>query len=260
MLTPWVSRIIFVNVAFFLLGLVEKQSPAIAELIRAMVLVPAFIPERPWTLVTYMFLHANLWHIFFNMLWLFVFGPRLEAELGGRRFFTLYFISGISGGLLSWPFSPYAAIIGASGAVFGVMLGFAKLWPRERIMIWFAVLEARYYVLLFMVLDLFGGFGGGDSIAHFAHLGGAAGAYLYLSISDRIARQRQFEAPKPRAPRISRGDLSRWARIQRETLHEVNREEYDRIMKKIDDEGIGSVTTREREFLDTFSDRAGPLH
>src|ERR1043165_250094 len=99
LLTPWVSRIIFLNVAIFLAEVFgEKYAPAIAELLGAGVLIPALIPVRPWTLVTYMFLHAGLGHIFFNMLSLFIFGPRLEAHLGGRRFVTLYFISGIAGG------------------------------------------------------------------------------------------------------------------------------------------------------------------
>jgi hypothetical protein len=172
---------------------------------------------------------------------------------------TMYLLSGIAGGLLSIPFEPpNAHIVGASGAIMGVMYGFAHFWPRERIMVWFTVLEARWAVLLFVALDLFAGFGGGGGgIAHFAHLGGAAAGFCYLKVADLFSRGRKLE-PTVRAPRISRGDLSRWSRIQRETLHEVNREEFDRIMKKIDDEGIGSVTPQEKNFLDTFSDRAGP--
>jgi membrane associated rhomboid family serine protease len=254
MLTPWVSRILFLNVAMFA---ALKFAPGLGQIFENMVLVPAYIPERPWTLVTYMFLHAGFGHIFFNMLSLFIFGPRLELQLGGRRFITLYFISGIAGGLLSWPFSPHAGIVGASGAILGVMYGFARYWPRERIMVWFAILEARYAVLLFVAMDLFAGFGGGDNVAHFAHLGGAAGAFAYLQIADRLSPRKKFEA-KLRTPKPSRGDLDKWSRIQREALHEVNRDEYDRIMKKIEEEGIGSVTARERTFLDTFSDRAGP--
>jgi membrane associated rhomboid family serine protease len=260
MLTPWVRRIIFLNVVMFgVQALAQTQAPGLLPLLRRMVLVPRYIPYEPWTLVTYMFLHAGLGHIFFNMLTLYFFGPRLEAQLGGRRFLTLYLLSGIAGGLLSWPFSPDVAVVGASGAIFGVMAGFAWFWPREQIFIMFAILEARWAILVFAAIDLFFGLGGGDNIAHFAHLGGAAASLAYLWIGSRVSVRRKLEA-KPRAPRISRGDLSRWARIQRESLHEVNREEYDRIMKKIDDEGIGSVTSREREFLDTFSDRAGPLH
>jgi membrane associated rhomboid family serine protease len=106
-LTPWVSRIIFANVAIFL---AQKFMPGFEPLIRNVgVLIPAWLPYRPWTIVTYMFLHAGFWHVFFNMFSLFFFGPRLELELGGRRFLTLYLLSGMTGGLLSWVFTPYAA-------------------------------------------------------------------------------------------------------------------------------------------------------
>lgn len=255
MLTPWVSRIIFLNVAIFV---AEWLIPGLTQVTRALFAFhPNLILVQPWTLVTYMFLHANFGHIFFNMLSFYIFGPRLEAHLGGRSFVILYFLSGICGGLLSVPFSPNVSIVGASGAIMGVMYGFARYWPRERIMVWFTVLEARFAVLLFVALDLFGGFGAGDNIAHFAHLGGAAGAFAYLRISDLFGPRKQFEA-KTRAPPPSRDDLTRWSRIPRDALHEVNREELDRIMTKIEEQGIGSVTPQERTFLDTFSDRAGP--
>jgi len=254
MLTPWVGRIIFLNVAVFLAG---KFVPGFESIEEALVLRPAWILNQPWTLVSYMFLHAGFGHLFFNMLSLYIFGPRLEAHLGGTRFLGLYMISGISGGLLSCLFSP-APVVGASGAILGVMYGFARYWPRERIMVYFVVLEAWVAVLLFVALDLFGGFGaGGDNIAHFAHLGGVASAFLYLQVTDRVTPRKKLPA-EPRAPRVSRGDLTRWSRIQRDGLHEVNRDEFDRIMRKIEEEGVGSITTRERAFLDTFSDRVGP--
>src|SRR5260370_10515919 len=127
MVTPWVSRIIFVNVAVFL---AQKFIPGFADLSEGLgALIPVYVLYRPWTILTYMFLHANFGHIFFNMLSLFFFGPRLEAHLGGLKFFGLYLVSGIAGGLLSWVFTPVTAIVGASGAVFGVMLGYAIYWP-----------------------------------------------------------------------------------------------------------------------------------
>ena len=255
-MTPWVSRIVFLNVAIYL---AQQFVPGFDQLCSSFELIPYFIPMQPWTLVTYMFLHAGFGHLFFNMLSFYIFGPRLEAHLGGRSFVILYLLSGIAGGLLSLPFSPLARIVGASGAIMGVMYGFARYWPKERIMVWFTVLEARWAVLLFIGLDVFAGFGGGGgNIAHFAHLGGAAGGFAYLQLSDMFSRRKKFEA-KIIAPRASRSDLSRWSRIPRDALHEVNREELDRIMKKIDDQGIGSVTPQERTFLDTFSDRAGPI-
>jgi membrane associated rhomboid family serine protease len=249
MLTPWVSRIIFANVAIFL---AEKF---IGLDLRQFALVAAFIPVQPWTLVTYMFLHHSFGHLFFNMLSLYIFGPRLEAELGGRRFVGLYLVSGVAGGLLSWVFSPYVPIIGASGAILGVMYGYARFWPRDQIYLWFFPMQVRVAVIVMTALDLFGGFSGGDNVAHFAHLGGVVGAVVYLMLVKRGSLAPVRMPSQPRISRPSRTDLDRWSKIRPETLHEVNREELERIMRKISEEGPASVTPQERTFLDTFSNR-----
>src|SRR4030095_7356691 len=124
----------------------------------------------------------------------FFFGSRLENRLGARAFLELYFLSGIMGGLLSLIFAPHAAIIGASGAVFGVMLGFAWFWPRDQIYIWGILpVEARWLVIITTALALFGGFsGGGGGTAHFAHLGGYLGGYLFLLLLGRRRGTERF--------------------------------------------------------------------
>ncbi len=150
-MTPWVTRLLIVNVAMFLLSMIFPLVP------RLLLLVPAYIPYRPWSVVTYMFLHAGLWHLFFNMLALYFFGPRLEARLGSRQFISLYFASGIVAALASL-MTPHAAIVGASGAVFGVLLGFARFWPRAQIYIWGVLpIEARWLVVIMTGLSLYGG-------------------------------------------------------------------------------------------------------
>jgi membrane associated rhomboid family serine protease len=242
----WTMRLIAANVVMFLL---TSASPGVTS---ALMLVPALALTAPWTLVTYMFLHANLWHLLFNMLSLVFFGPRLELELGSRDFLLLYFLSGIGGALLSF-LTPYVAIVGASGAVFGVLLGFARYWPREQIMIWGIIpVEARILVIVMTVLSLIGGFGGGGDIAHFAHLGGFAGGLIFLTWRDRNTRAARFKA-KMAQPPIRPADLERWSRIDRTRMHEVNRAELDRIMAKLQTGGTDSLTPDERAFLDRFS-------
>jgi len=239
-------RLIAANVVMYFL---TSASPGLMNLL---MLVPAFTLAAPWTVVTYMFLHANLWHLLFNMLGLFFFGPRLEGELGRRDFLLLYFISGIAGALLSF-LTPYVAIVGASGAVFGVLMGFARYWPREQIMIWGILpVEARWLVIIMAVLSLIGGIGGGGDIAHFAHLGGFAGGILFLVWRDRTTRAARFKAATA-PPSIRPADLERWSRIDRTRLHEVNRTELDRIMVKLQTGGTDSLTPDERGFLDRFS-------
>jgi membrane associated rhomboid family serine protease len=243
----WVVRLIAANVVVFVLSLAR---PAAVEFLAY---VPALALERPWTVITYMFLHGDFGHIAFNMLGLLFFGPRVEAYLGSRKFLWLYFLSGIVAAAVSTVFSPMSAIIGASGAVYGVFLGFAFYWPREVIRIWGVFpIEARWMVLLMTLLSLYGGFGvSGDNIAHFAHLGGFVGAYVYLKSIEKAARK-PVEQAAP-SVRISQEDLSRWATINPLNLHEVNREELERIRRKIETQGVGSLTQTEAAFMNRFS-------
>jgi membrane associated rhomboid family serine protease len=207
-----------------------------------------------------MFLHAGLWHIGFNMLALYFFGPAVETRLGGRNFVGLYLSSGIMGAVLSIPFTPHAAIVGASGAVFGVMLAFARYWPRQRIYIWGVLpIEARWMVILMTAFSLWAGFGGAQSgVAHFAHLGGFLGGFLYLKWMDwrsparRFKQKAQVVPPPPRDPDQA---LERWKRIRREDIHPVNRDEVDRLLDKISREGVKSLTPDERALLERFAGR-----
>ncbi len=252
-MSRWVLRLILANVLVFFLTV---QAPGMMD---RFVLVPAQAWREPWTFVSYMFLHGGLGHLFFNMLALFFFGPRLENRLGGGAFLGLYFCSGIMGALLSLVFTPHAAIIGASGAVFGVMLGYAWFWPRDRILIWGIIpIEARYLIVLTTALALWGGFSGSGGIAHFAHLGGFVGGYLFLRLqASRSGMEKFRRATLPSARRLetTSSAFERWKKIRRDQLHEVNRDELDRILDKISAEGIGSLTPGEREFLDRFSAR-----
>ena len=115
-MTPWVRRLLIANIVMFFI------TQVMPDLVRQLMFVPILIAYRPWTLFTYMFLHAGLMHLLFNMIGLYFFGPRLEQRLGGRQFLLLYVLSGITGALLSIPLTPRVAIVGASGAVFGVLI------------------------------------------------------------------------------------------------------------------------------------------
>lgn len=247
-MTPWVLRLILANVFMFILA------PARGHLQAELMLVPADILSHPWTPITYMFLHGSLGHIFFNMLALFFFGPRLELRLGSRHFLGLYFVSGLMGAALSFLLAPQSAVIGASGAVFGVLVAFARYWPRERIYIWAILpIEARWLVIIMTGMALFAGFSPGRStIAHFAHLGGFAGGLLYILWMERSSPARRFKK-KTAPPTVRAIRPERWSRINRDSMHEVNRDELDRILDKISAAGLSSLTPGEREFLDRFS-------
>ncbi|MEX2602120.1 MAG: rhomboid family intramembrane serine protease [Balneolaceae bacterium] len=131
---------------------------------------------EPWQLVTYMFLHADLWHVFFNLFALWIFGQAIEQFWGTRRFTTYYFLTGIGAALIHmWIDGGGAPTIGASGAVFGILLAFGMMFPDRYIMLLIPPMpiKAKYFVAIFGGIELFFGITGTRSgIAHFAHLGG----------------------------------------------------------------------------------------
>ena len=246
-MTTWVLRLIVVNVGVFLFTATNPR------LLGLLAFVPRFALVQPWTFVTYQFAHAGLGHLLFNMLGLFFFGSRLEAHLGPRHFLGLYLASGVAGALLSF-LNFNTPIIGASAAVFGVFLGFARFWPRERVYIWGVLpVEARVLVVVMTVLALFGGFGfGGGGIAHFAHLGGFLGGWLYLRWVGWSSPAARFQR-RAAAPAVRAADLERWRRTNRENLHPINRAEFDRVMAKLEAHGPGSLTSEERALLNRFA-------
>jgi membrane associated rhomboid family serine protease len=248
-MTPWVKRLLIANVAVFF---VQLTVPGATQLLA---FIPAYALVRPWSFVTYMFAHSTsqYTHILFNMLVLYFFGPRVEERLGSNHFIRLYLFSGIVGAILSIFFSPGGSIIGASGAVFGVQLAFAKYWPRERIYIWGILpLEAWLLVVITTVIALWSGFtGGGGGVAHFAHLGGYLGAWLYLLYVDRRSPARQWKAKLEKPAK--RTEIGNWKSIDTSSIHEVNRAEVDRILDKISAKGVDSLTPAERTFLSNFA-------
>jgi len=248
-MTPWVKRLIFANIAVYLLQL------SVPGMTRLLALVPALLLSRPWTIITYMFAHSTFGftHILFNMFALYIFGPRVELRLGGAHFIRMYLIAGITGGLLSLFFTPYASIVGASGAVFGVQLAFAMFYPRDKIYIWGVIpIEARVLVIIMTVITLYGGAKGGGGVAHFAHLGGYIGAFLYLRWAKKQAPSAKWQA-KVAGPPPSKVAMGDWKRVDLTGVHEVNRDEVTRILTKIREQGEGSLTSQERVFLGHFT-------
>lgn len=253
-MTSWVSVLLIANVAVYFL-----QS-TVPWLDRLLLFWPPVALVQPWRFVTYMFLHGGFTHLLFNMLALYFFGPQVEARLGGRAFLGLWLVSGVAGALLHMFFTG-GPMIGASAGVFGVQLAFARYWPRERIFIWGVLpVEARVLVVVMTALALFGGFSGSrDGVAHFAHLGGFVGGWIFLAIRDRRSPARRFKARATTLETGSAGsdgaDLRRWEGIDREALHAINRAEVERLIAKARAAGPASLTPDERAALNRFAER-----
>ena len=163
---------------------------------------------KPWQIVTHMFMHGGFWHIFFNMYTLFIFGCVLERMWGPKKFLLFYFVTGLGAALLhtgvqavemqvymsqaaEGSVSAVQAVhalkmtptVGASGAIYGVLIGYAMLFPDSVLTLIFppVSLKAKWFVIIFAVIELVTGiFGMGGGVAHFAHLGGMLFGWLLI--------------------------------------------------------------------------------
>lgn len=163
---------------------------------------------KPWQFITHMFMHGGFWHIFFNMYTLWIFGSVLERIWGWKKFLVFYFVTGLGAALLhtgvqfieaqvymsqiaDGSLAAQTALhqlkitptVGASGAIYGVLIGFAMLYPDAMLTLIFppVSLKAKWFVIIFAVIELFTGvFGIGGGIAHFAHLGGMLFGWMLI--------------------------------------------------------------------------------
>ncbi len=174
-----VLALLGVNIVFFLL------IPQESDLYRDMVLSSgALMHFCVWTPLTAMFLHGSFGHLFLNMWGLYLFGTIVAPVLGAKRFLTLYLISGVFGNLLWLLFNwgGIGGVVGASGALFGIMLVTAMLYPDKEFMILFlpVPMKTKTLVVVYAVIEIFSQLSINDNVAHLAHLGGFIGAYVYI--------------------------------------------------------------------------------
>jgi membrane associated rhomboid family serine protease len=188
-LSTTVRLLIAWNAIFFLVQLITPSfaRDLSSQILYALGLVPVNVLHRGyiWQLVTYMFLHGSWTHIIFNMLALWMFGSQLEFVWGPRRFLQYYFFTGIGAGITNVIFEPHSSvpIVGASGAIYGLLLAYGMFFPNRQILIYFLFpMKAKYFVILFGLIEFFSLFGmrSHDGIAHLAHLGGLLFGFLYL--------------------------------------------------------------------------------
>jgi membrane associated rhomboid family serine protease len=176
--------LIVVNIILFLIGFMDRRG-----MLRYLWLFPSFVLQEGgwWQVVTYMFIHSGWSHIFFNMLALFMFGIQLEQRMGSTEFLLYYFVCGIGAGVLTVFINSATGqgmipVVGASGAIFAVLLAFAAFFPDSRIYV-FGILPVRAPVLVavYAGIEIFSQFTNFRStVAHLTHLAGLAFGYLYL--------------------------------------------------------------------------------
>jgi membrane associated rhomboid family serine protease len=183
--SPAVRGLLVANVAVFLFQALARASAQV-RLDRLFGLVPYDVVHHLflWQLATYMFLHGGLLHIAFNLLALWMFGSELESLWGTRRFLRFYFITGIGAAVLSTLVTPNSPIpiIGASGAIYGLLAAYGILFPDRVILLYFVLpIRAKYLVLILGLVTFWSSISvTGGGVAHVAHLGGMIFGWLYL--------------------------------------------------------------------------------
>ena len=237
---------------------------------RIMVQYLAFDPSlgtaitQPWRLVTYMFLHGSGFHLLFNMLWLWWMGRSVEEGIGPRSFSVLFFGSGIGGAFfhiaLSFLYGT-SFVIGASGAVFGVMVAFAYMYPRAPIMlILLPPIEARYVVAGLIAFDVLF-IGSGDGVARLVHLGGAGVGFLLIRAHYRGTDLSKFVRPleriwkQPPKKKSTPKNKNMYSVSDVEILDESEVSELDEILEKISKKGYDGLTAEEKKKLFELSKR-----
>lgn len=248
---------------------------------------------RVYQIITYMFMHGSFGHLFFNMFALWMFGNTLENLWGSKRFLLFYMVCGIGAGLCqelvqyiqySTSLAQYSTVnlggqivtmdaylnmmttVGASGAIYGLLLAFGMMFPNSMIYFYFLIpIKAKWFVIGYAVIELITGLTGFDNVAHFAHLGGmlfGLGLILYwrkhgvsgdnfnFNLKKKVKSWKEkrnveytpFEEVKDE-PRVPRSD-EEYNRQQAEKEHDV-----DALLDKISKSGYASLTDEEKEFL-----------
>lgn len=240
-------------------------------------------------LITYMFMHGNFGHLFFNMFALWMFGNTLENIWGSQRFLLFYMVCGIGAGLCQElvQFIQFEMItdwqgistmndsyrialngwntVGASGAIYGLLLAFGMLFPNSMIYLYFLIpIKAKWFVIGYAVLELISGLSGGGNVAHFAHLGGMLfGLILILYWKKHGLNGPNFDLKKWKGWFWRFKDRKKYTRFQEvkdepQVAHsddEYNRQKAERdrkvdaILDKVSKSGYASLTDEEKEFL-----------
>jgi membrane associated rhomboid family serine protease len=236
---PWTLRIVVLNLAVFGLKMLLVRSAGAQYIESFFWLQPVRVLTQGmvWQLLTYMFFHAGLMHIGFNMFLLWMMGREVELTLGSAAFLRLYFVSGIVAGLFSLPMLG-ANVLGASGAVLGILAAYGSLFP-DRIILAFMIIpmKVKHFIWVVAALDLYGAIVGTGNIAHLAHIGGLITGLLMI---------KRGWYRKPILDIEGRRRRSSMKRLKED------RERINELLDKVSREGLDSLSKSERTFLESM--------
>jgi len=280
--TRAVQWLLALNIGVYFLQLTLFGSDAVYS---ALALDPARFPADWWTVVTYMFVHAWLAHLAFNMFTLWMFGPRLEQEWGTKTFVRFYLWSGIGGAVAHLIFAQHTSVIGASGAISGVLVAYALRWPDEEVYLFGVIpMRSRWLVVALLAMNIIFALSPSSRIDWTAHVGGMAFGWIFLKLYSvgGISRVRGWVSsvpeesedmpravPRNRSPMRDRANgvdevVERSNAIvlrEHKPIQHVPRQEspkeyaarVNRVLDKISQHGMASLTRDERRLLEEMS-------
>lgn len=288
-LPPIIKKLLILNVAVFFVQLIFDNlmfggvsgREILSEYFALNPLFARGANFQIWQLFSYQFMHANFSHIFFNMLMLWMFGMELENTWGSRKFVFYYLLCGVVAGLFQIIIGPlfgggFATTIGASGAVFGILIAFGMYFPDRKIYLYFLVPVKAKYLIGFLVIIEFLSISGVSIIAHMAHIGGAVCGFLFIMLDrkyhfniDKLfdyfkslkttsttkkQKPSDFKFRKPSFFSSAKND-----KVQEASFYDISEDkkesisadsdEIDRILDKISQSGYQNLTDEEKKIL-----------
>lgn len=257
-MSPGVKNIILANIAVFVFSTLGGNS-----FYEHFGLVPRLVVEQRWLWqpLTYLFVHGGFFHIFFNVFMLWMFGMPVEAQWGTREFIKFYFICGLGVAAVTIAIGPHSSVplIGASGAIYGLLVAFAMIYPDSVVYLYFLIpIKAAHMALLCGLVEFFAmTTDGNQGVARFAHLAGMVVGYIYIRWWSEL--ELRARAALSGLSVVSGYKDSRSAPRRRESGPRrddpVAMEEIDRILDKILASGMESLTNEEREIMRRYSNR-----
>jgi membrane associated rhomboid family serine protease len=255
----------------------------------------SFLPTSPfevWRYVTYMFIHVDFMHFFFNMLMLWMFGAEVAQWMGAKHFTVMYFFCGIFAAFFSVAMCILGLtnnpIIGASGALMGVFVAYYKFFPERRILMFFIIpMKIKHAMWVMIAFDVMFA-NTGDAIAHFAHLGGVVAGFIYMALYQNVftkssilynsplsgifrlfsshpEKYKKWDNPFDKKSQdnedATNRDSEKEVRVEEpevlegEVFYMDEQKRMDEILRKVSREGINSLTDSERQFLLQAGDR-----
>ncbi|MEP0828965.1 MAG: rhomboid family intramembrane serine protease [bacterium] len=245
LLSPAIKYLMIVTGGVFFLQLLLKFPIELTFGLTPAIFFREF-PNYLFQPLTYMFFHAGFFHIFFNMFSLWMFGTEIEQSWGSRSFLKFYLLCGLGGALLSLALNPNLSrpIVGASGAIYGVLLAYWLMFPDRYLLIFFIFpMKVRWAIPLFAVLNFLAA---GPNVAHLAHLGGALVGLLYLKADWRFRRPFQWLKSLRHKRKVNQLEKNR------QKAEEIMRR-VDAILDKINEVGIENISRDDRKFLEEAS-------